>query len=231
VLDLLSKLAKTTAIYLARIGVDGTSGTHMARGSQLELDLTNAALDALKQRYGFEGFHLAGQSGGSKLSAALLWTRHDIGCAVLGSGRYDAVDAPQSKDPAHILFDTTQHIAQVAQNRAARLYVITDKADKRAPLAQQSGFVDKLRRAGRDVPQFFVEATDDLRHGVLLYTEIVTAGCILDRPQDEIARALATVTKRKADHNEQRRRETSAKASILAAARQPLANAEPSGKQ
>jgi pimeloyl-ACP methyl ester carboxylesterase len=228
--DLLSKLARTTAIYLARIGLDGTSGSHTARGTQLELDLTNAALDALKQRYGFEGFHLAGQSGGSRLSAALLWTRRDIGCAVLGSGRYDAVDAPRSKDPAHTLFDSTQHIAQLAQNRAARIYVLTDKADKRVSAAHQSGFVDKLRRAGRDVPQLFVEATDDLRHGVIIYTEIATAGCILDRPQDEIARALATVTKRNAERNEQRRREIGAKASILAAARQPPENTAPAGK-
>jgi len=229
-LDLLSKLAKTTAIHLGRIGLDGTSGSHMARGSQLELDLANAALDALKQRYGFEGFHLAGQSGGSRLSAGLLWTRHDISCVVLGSGRFDAFEAPKSKDLARTFFDSTQHIAQIVQNRDAHLYFVTDKADKRVPASHQNGFVDKLRHAGRQVPQFFVEATDDLHHGVFLYTEITTAGCILDRPQEEIARALATVTKRNAERNEQRRREIGAKASILAAARQPSENAEPSGK-
>jgi dienelactone hydrolase len=219
--DGLSKLTKTTAIYLARIGVDGTSGTHMSRGSQLELDLTGAALDAIKQRHGFEGFHLAGQSGGSKLAAALVGARRDIACAVLGSGRYDAPEAPKSKDPAHTFFDTTDHISQLAQNPSVRLYLVTDKSDKRVPAAQQSGFVDKLRRAGRQVPQFFVEATDDLRHGVLAYTELVTAGCVLDRPENEIARALATLGKRNAEINDRRRKEAGAKASIVAAARQP----------
>ena len=34
--DGLSKLTRTTAIYLARIGVDGTSGNHLARRSVLE---------------------------------------------------------------------------------------------------------------------------------------------------------------------------------------------------
>ena len=53
--DMFSKMTKTTTIYLGRIGVDGTSGNHMMRGSQLELDLTGAALDTLKRRYGFEG--------------------------------------------------------------------------------------------------------------------------------------------------------------------------------
>jgi hypothetical protein len=58
--DGFSKMAKTTAIYLARIGVDGTSGDHKSRKTLLELHLMNAALDAIKRRYGFLGFHLVG---------------------------------------------------------------------------------------------------------------------------------------------------------------------------
>jgi dienelactone hydrolase len=223
--DLVSKLSRTTAIYLGRIGVDGTSGNHVARGSQLELDLMGAALDALKQRLGFEGFHIVGQSGGSKLAAALVGLRRDIGCAVLGSGRFDAPEAPKSKDPARSYFDSSDHIPQLVQNRSVRLYLVTDKADKRVPVAHQSGFVDKLKRAGRQVPQYFVEATDDLHHGVFGYAQLVAAGCILERPDDEIARALQTLVKRSVENNERRRKEISAKASILAAARQPAGDA------
>src|SRR5439155_24698010 len=84
--DAFSKMTKTTAIYLARIGVDGTSGNHTARKTLLELHLMNAALDALKQRHGFEAFHLVGQSGGSKLTGGLIAIRNDIVCAVPGSG-------------------------------------------------------------------------------------------------------------------------------------------------
>jgi hypothetical protein len=231
--DLLSKLSKTTAIYLARIGLDGTSGSHMARGSQLELDLAGAALDALKQRHGFEGFHLVGQSGGSKLAAALIGVRHDIACTVLGSGRFDAPEAPRSKDPGRSFFDTTEHISQLVQNRSVRLYLVSDKADKRVPVAHQSGFVDKLRRAGRPVPQFFVDAVDDLHHGVFSYSELVAAGCVLDRPENEIASALATLDKRSVEYNERRRKEAGAKASILAAARQsaPDASVTAAGKK
>jgi pimeloyl-ACP methyl ester carboxylesterase len=231
--DLVSKLSKTTAIYLARIGVDGTSGNHMARGSRLELDLTGAALDALKQRLGFDGFHLVGQSGGSKVAAALVALRRDIGCAVLGSGRFDAPEAPKSKDPARSYVDPTDHIPQLVQNRSVRLYLVSDKADKRVAVAHQSGFVDKLRRAGRQVPQYFVEATDDLHHGVFGYAQLVAAGCVLERPDDEIARALATLVKRSVENNERRRKEISAKASILAAARQPApdASAAAAGKK
>jgi hypothetical protein len=227
--DAFSKFARTTAIFLARVGVDGTSGSHLARKTVLELDLMNAALDALKQRYRLEGFHLAGQSGGSKIAGGLIGLRRDIGCAVLGSGPLALPSSPKSADPGRTSFDPTATAAQLAQNRLLRLYVVTDKSDKRVPLAQQSGYVDKVRRAGRPVPQYFVEAVDDLRHGVLAYTELVTGGCVLGRRDEDIAKAIGTVVKRNAEHNERRRKEASAKASIVAAARQiaPVARATP----
>ena len=63
--DTFSKMTKATAIYLARMGIEGSSGNHIYRHSMLELDVMNAALDAIKQRHGFAGFHLAGRSGGA----------------------------------------------------------------------------------------------------------------------------------------------------------------------
>jgi pimeloyl-ACP methyl ester carboxylesterase len=223
-----SKEAKTTVVYLARIGVDGTSGDHMSRKTLLELELMNAALDALKQRYGFEGFHLAGQSGGSKIVAGLIGLRRDIACAVIGSGPLVAPDSRNSTDPGRTAFEATENISQVAQNRSLRPIVVTDKADKTVPVGQQTGYIDKLRKAGRQVPQLFVEAleaTDNIKHhGVTMYTELVTAGCIRGRTDEEIARAVGTLVKRNAEYNERRRKEISAKASILAAAREPLAD-------
>lgn len=108
------------------------------------------------------------------------------------------------------------------KNPALRVLVVTDRADKRVPAAQQIGFVDRLRRAGRQVPQLFVEATDDLRHGVGAYTQLAVAGCILNRPDEEIAKAIATLNRRKVDYNQRRQRETKDKATIQAAARQPV---------
>jgi hypothetical protein len=221
--DGFSKEAKTTAIYLARIGVDGTSGNHMSRKTLLELELINAALDAIKQRHGFEGFHLAGQSGGSKIVAGLIGLRRDIACAVIGSGPLVAPDSRKSTDPGRTSFDATENIAQVAQNRSLRPILVTDKADKTVPVGQQTGYVDRLRKAGGQVPQLFVEApetSDDKHHGVAIYTELVTAGCVLGRSDEEIARAVGTLVKRNVEYNERRHREAGAKASILAAARQ-----------
>jgi len=54
-----------------------TSGNHLARRTELELQVLNAALDAFKQRHGFEGFHLDRKSAGSRLLAGLVALRHD----------------------------------------------------------------------------------------------------------------------------------------------------------
>jgi hypothetical protein len=151
--DNFSKMTKTTAIYLARIGVDGTSGNHLSRHTVLELELMNGALDAIKQRHGFEGFYLAGQSGGSTITGGLIGLRRDIACAVLGSGRLASTESIKSKDAGRTYFDPTQNISHLAQNRSMRLFLVTDKMDKRVPVAQQTGFIDTLRRAGRQVPQ------------------------------------------------------------------------------
>ena len=170
--DGFSKMTKTTAIYLARIGVDGTSGDHMSRKTVLELQLMNAALDAIKRRHGFEGFHLAGQSGGSVIADGLTGLRRDISCAVLGSGQYLSPQAANAADPARSYLDTAKSIPELAQNHSMRPFLVTDRMDKKAPVAQQSGYIDKVRRAGRQIPQLFVEATDDNHHGVLVYTRI-----------------------------------------------------------
>jgi dienelactone hydrolase len=227
--DAFSKLAKTTAIVLARIGVDGTSGNHLTRKSYLELDLMNAALDALKKRYKFEGYHLAGQSGGSRLAAGLIPLRHDVACAVFGSGRLITTEGRKNPDPGRSFFEL--NIPSIAKEAALRPYVLTDKSDKQVPAEQQTSFVQNMRKAGRQVPQLFIEATDDRHHGAMSYAELVIAGCVLGKTDDEIARAVSSMVKRNAEYNDRRRKETAAKASILAAAKQaiPVAHINPAG--
>jgi dienelactone hydrolase len=205
--DAFSKMAKTTAIYLARLGIDGTSGNHVFRKTQLELHLMNAALDAIKQRHGFEGFHLAGQSGGSTLVTALAATRRDIACAVSGSGRLGKSYDISSKDPARTLVNPLEFIPSIAQNRSVRFFMVTDSADRSVPATQQTPFAERMRRAGRGIPQYFVAATDDYHHGVVGYTELVTGGCVLGKSDADIAAAVCTLVKRNAAFNAQRRKE------------------------
>jgi hypothetical protein len=219
-----SRMSRTTAIYLARIGVDGTSGNHIQRKTMLELHLMNSALDAIKQRHGFEGFNLAGQSGGAILVAGLLGMRRDIGCAVAGSGRLAPNQTAKSTDPGRTYFDPVDFIPSLVHNRSLRLFVVTDPDDDRVRLKQQTGFVEKMRRTGVNVPEYFVEATDEHHHGVLAYTQLVAAGCILGRSDAEIATAIGTIAKKNAAYNEQRRKEIAALAKGGTASRQPVSD-------
>ena len=205
--DAFSKMAKTTAIYLARIGVGGTSGNHIFRKTLLELHLMSAALDAIKQRYGFEGFHLAGQSGGSTLVAGLAATRRDIACAVSGSGRLGKSYDIGSKDPARTWVNPLELVPSIVQNQSVRFFMVTDSADRTVPAKQQTPFAEKMHRAGRDIPQYFVAATDDYHHGVVSYAQLVAGGCVLGKSDADIATAVGTMVKRNAAFNAQRRKE------------------------
>jgi hypothetical protein len=118
----------------------------------------------------------------------------------------------------------TQNIPQLAQNRALRVLLVTDPADKRVPIAVQAAFADKMRQAGRQVPEFMVEATDEEHHGVVAYSELVAAGCVLGKSDQEIARAVNTIVRRSAEYNERRQKEATAKPGIAAAVRQPVSD-------
>src|SRR5262245_61208629 len=73
-------------INLARPGIYGSSGNHLERRRKREVDLVNAALDRLKEQFGWDLISLAGQSGGGHLVGALLARRTDVDCAVIASG-------------------------------------------------------------------------------------------------------------------------------------------------
>ncbi len=227
--DGLSKTVKTTAIYVARIGVEGTSGNHMSRKTMLELQLMNAALDAIKQRYGFEGFHLAGQSGGSRLVVGLVGKRRDIGCAVAGSGQmFVPGETGNSGDPGQAYYNALGGVPAIARNRAVRLLMITDRADQQVPISLQTPFAEKMRQAGRFVPQFFVEATDPKHHGVFEYTRLAMAGCLLDKADADIARAVGTIVRRNVEINNQHKQEEArAKGAIGLMAGDPAADPRP----
>ena len=196
--DSLSKQSKTTAIYLARVGVDGSSGDHRIRHTLLELGVTNAALDAIKQRHRFDGFHLIGQSGGSKLVGGMLALRNDIGCAVLGAGRLaNPKPARRSDDPARDYFNVADAVAVIAQKRATRILVVTDPADRKVPEPTQTGFVQMLRLAGGQVEQYLVQATDDDRHGVTGYARAAAVDCMRGASVQDIAQNLQRLVEKR----------------------------------
>lgn len=202
----LSRAARTPAIYLARIGVDGSSGHHRVRRTVLELHAMNAALDQIRQKHSFEGFHLVGQSGGAGLIGGLLALRGDIACAVPGAGRLSHLrQQRESGDPSRDYFNPDDAIGMIAANRGARIIVVTDPQDQVVGVQHQVGFVNALRRHGRAVEQYFVQATDEKNHGVLAYAGRAVVLCAQNAPATRIATDLDLLVKKRVAEAQQRR--------------------------
>lgn len=186
----ISSTTGTTAIYLARMGLDGSSGYHRQRRTMLELHVMNAALDALKRKYGYEGFHLVGQSGGSTLIGAILAIRNDIQCAVPGSGLLARLSKRRTlRDEAAEWLDPSTMIPDIVRN-ASRVLVVTDPKDQIVERKKQDTFVELFEGAGGRIDQFYVRARDKKHHGVTDYAIFVAKGCIDGESHKRIASKL-----------------------------------------
>ena len=187
----LSRQAGMPGIYLARPGLDGSSGSHRIRHTTLELHVVNAALDAIKRRHRLEGFHMIGQSGGSTLIGGLLGLRSDLGCAVIGAGVLSYGRTLRSSDPARDYFNASESVGTIAQNKTTRIMLITDPSDRKVPERVQTEFAKRLRLAGGRAEQFLVQAIDEDRHGVLPYARTAALGCLRGASTDEIEKRIA----------------------------------------
>jgi hypothetical protein len=189
--DKFSKATNTAAIYVARPGQDGSSGNQFIRHSFLELYVVNAALEAIKHRYGLQGFHLIGQSGGAMLVGALVALRRDIGCAVPGAGRLAGIG-----DPALPRLFKAADAASVIARNGARILVVDDPRDQTTVWGNDEVFVNKVLHAGGQVELFGVTATDDHHHGVVSYATAALKGCLSGASHDAISTTLAQVQDR-----------------------------------
>jgi hypothetical protein len=192
--DRYSKAAKTAAIYVARPGNDGSSGSHNVKHSVLELQAVDAALEAIKHRYGLKGFNLIGQSGGAILVGGLLTLRRDIGCAVPGAGRLARIN-DWFPNPNLEYFSAADSAPAIVRN-GARILVVDDPLDKRTAWENDTVFVDKVLHAGGQAELFAVTATDADHHGVAAYATAALAGCLRGASHNEIAADLARVRDR-----------------------------------
>jgi hypothetical protein len=194
--DHVSRNAGTPGIYLARVGRDGSSGSHDLRHSALELHAANAALDAIKDKYGYSGFHVYGHSGGAILVGGLLSLRTDMGCVVIAEGRLVGTRKANLRDPALRDYSVADWIPIIARNRSTRILVVSDPKDKVVPIGDQSPFVEKLRKAGGEAEQFLVDAggfDPGFHHFTIPFAEIAVRDCVRGANHDEIAAEVAAL--------------------------------------
>ena len=167
----LSLTFKRPAIYFARIGQDGSSGYSALVHTVLELDLTNAALDAIKAQLHLKGFDLLGHSGGAGIAAMLLGDRTDINCDVVASGGLYIADTDpyrlcvngQKCDAKLRSYSASDSIGAMLQN-GGHLYLVTDPRDTQTRIDMQMPFVEAYRKAGGRLEQLFVDVPGDPHH-------------------------------------------------------------------
>lgn len=159
------------AIVLARPGTHGSSGDHNDRRTLREVQLVDKALDAIKARHGFSVVHLAGQSGGGHLVAALINRRKDVGCAVMSSAVASVKTMLALRRLTHRLdprrfHDPAEHVHAITQDPPPTIIVLSDTRDRVVPYASQSHYVESLRKSGIALTHIVLDAPDKRRHGL-----------------------------------------------------------------
>src|SRR5262249_34906817 len=62
---------------------------------------------------------------------------------------------------------------------------------------KQTEFVKRLQQAGKQVEHYLVQATDENRHGVVIYSRVALAGCLRDDSTDVIAQQIQKMVDRR----------------------------------
>ena len=187
-------------IVVARPGVMGSSGFHLIGGLRDEGEAMNAAVDQLKQRFGYQRLALAGQSGGARIVAQLLVLgRRDIACAAMASGAYGV---PLAKGGGHISTNilgepgrrylVPLHRAdRIASAPDRRAFVIGDPRDQRTPFPGQREWAEKMQALGHHAVLLEGTARGPEHHGLSATALQVAAMCASGRSDQEIAAQVA----------------------------------------
>lgn len=186
-------------IVLGRPGLMGSSGFHLLGGRRDEGYVIDAAIDALKEKFGFRRVALAGQSGGARIIAQLMVIgRRDISCAAMGAGAYDI---PRLRgggtsstsifgDPGTRFLVPMRSAAQIPPDSSRRSFVIGDTRDQVAPFSEQKAWAEKLVSLGHNVQLIEAEAKDPEFHGMSEKAITAAALCMQDKNDADIRAAV-----------------------------------------
>jgi dienelactone hydrolase len=159
-------------IALGRPGAFGSSGHHLRdRRTLTEVRVIAAAIDALKERHGFKRLHAVGQSGGGHTVAALLQTRHDLGCAVITSGTVSVkghhrdMGKPMNAKVASS-YDPIDHVAAMQHQPGRRVILLSDPQDRVVPFRSQREFTERVKARGLPILHLTAAAGDERFHGL-----------------------------------------------------------------
>jgi pimeloyl-ACP methyl ester carboxylesterase len=185
-------------VAIERPGNGVSTDSSLGRGTRGEGKIIHAAIDALKQRYGFRRLALAGQSGGATVGAHLLVLgRRDIVCAVMASGRYGMAKMASPKtvwSEADIKRRFTAPLLDaesIAHQPERRAFIIGDPRDTVASFEEQRKMPDKMRALGHHAELIEAVAPDHLHHGLLGAAVHVAGMCATGRSDQDIRDFIA----------------------------------------
>jgi len=198
---------KIPYILIGRPGVYGSSGQHTQRRRLKESYTLNAAVDAIKARYGLQQVVLAGQSGGAYTTAALLTLgRNDVMCAAASSGVYAVSELAEIKRAKSNLrskpgcdvtnycdaYEVIDHVDGVAMDPQRVFYLIGNPRDRNTVFYLQKRFADKLAAAGHRVEIIEAEGRGPDGHSLSHVSYPVAGACATGRdPREMLAETAA----------------------------------------
>jgi pimeloyl-ACP methyl ester carboxylesterase len=159
-------------IAIGRVGALGSTGHHLReRRTLLEVRVVMAALDAFKQRYGLNRFHVVGQSGGGHTVAALLQKRTDLGCAVMASGSLAVKSLHRDRGgltnaKVQASYDPIEFVHTMQYRPGQRMIVISDPDDRVVSFRSQQEFVDRVKTKGLPILHVTAAASGERSHSL-----------------------------------------------------------------
>jgi hypothetical protein len=179
-------------VLIGRPGTHGSSGDHMQRRREQESRQINAALDALKQKWGIQEFVIAGQSGGGHVTAALLTMRNDIICAVPTSApsspsiRWRLRGLNRDTTGYTDSYEPTEKLNKSMMHPNLRVFMVGDPEDANVLWPSQIVLAEKLTT--QNIPVEVIKATGvgSERHGLSNSSRKVGSWCFQDLPTETI---------------------------------------------
>lgn len=196
-------------IRLGRPGTFGSTGMrHAQRRLEIEAQLVNAAVSAIKERYHYSRIQLAGLSGGGGLVGALLTLgRDDIDCAVVGSGATSVKSRQRDFNPERYakgldqtgnrlsdVFDPVDHVSFVRPDPGRRIFILGDPRDAKVSFASQREFHSRLVEAGISATLLTAAAVDVKHHDLSAKTQQTAAWCKAGLSDTDIQKRLLATT-------------------------------------
>jgi len=173
-------------ILMARPGTFGSSGYHYDRRREgKEGRLLNAAVDAVKEKYGLKKIVVVGQSGGGHVVAQILTLRNDISCAVMASALLSFRDQLNAKylDYADLeiylsqQWDPIDHVADIPKSSGRRIFIIADPKDEIVYFDTQQKYVAQADKLGVKTNLVVTHASGGQHHDLSKPARYIAALC------------------------------------------------------